>query len=243
MKFAVRTNIGLRHDNEDSYLVPSGDTAVSLFAVADGMGGSAAGDVASRITVETLAEASQSFTPENPRGQLKSAVLHANSSVYRIANSDRKKHGMGSTVVAAIVGKVGFLAANVGDSRLYLFHDSELTQITKDHSYVQMLVDAGEITPEEARTHPQRNLITQAIGIGIRTAVDLFEHEWSRGDLLLLCSDGLHGSVSSEEIASILSKSLTLDEKCDALIALALKNGDTDNITLILIENDGGADE
>lgn len=242
MKFAYKTDIGRRRDNEDSYLIPKADAAYPLFAVADGMGGHAAGDVASRITVETIAEAADSFCADTLKIQFRSAVLRANSNVYRLSNASKEKYGMGSTVVAAIVRDDAYLAANVGDSRLYHFHDAALTQITKDHSYVQMLVDGGDITPEEAKTHPQRNLITRAIGVNIRTQVDLFEMKWCTGDQLLLCSDGLHGAVSPEEIVSVLSSARTLDEKCGVLVELALKNGGTDNITVILILNDGGAD-
>ena len=240
MKYAYKTDIGHRAHNEDSFRIPSGAEAHPFVAVADGMGGHAAGAVASELVIQGINEELKDLRDGDLLGQLRRAVQKTNVNVFRAAQIDPEKRGMGSTLVCAVLDDRRYIVANVGDSRLYHFDGARIEQMTHDHTLVQMLVDAGEITREEARVHPRRNLITRAMGLGIRTDVDLFDCEWMAGDILLLCSDGLSGSVEESEMEAILSENISLDDMCARLVALALENGDTDNITVVLARCEGG---
>ena len=240
MKFAVKTDIGKRVHNEDSFLLSEKSEFPMLFAVADGMGGHAAGSVASSLLVEQLLVLDEKIEPGRELEMLRHAIEHANLGIYKAAEKDRSLRGMGTTLVAALLLQDGYLAANVGDSRMYQYHDHKLDTVTTDHSLVEQLVLAGAITKEEARVHPQRNIITRAMGVSPVVDVDLFERVWCAGDILLLCSDGLHGSLEEEDIISVLSSARTLESMCDILVQLALDNGGTDNITVILIRFEEG---
>lgn len=240
MKFAVKTEIGKRAHNEDSYLLPEGEALPLLFAVADGMGGHAAGSVASGIVVQKLGETNVSEFQEHEIEQLIGAIQRANLAVFEAAESDKTLYGMGTTLVCALVLGKSYLAANVGDSRLYYFDGKTLERVTTDHSLVEQLVQSGVITREEAKYHPHRNIITRGVGLSPTVDVDVFEREWSAGDLLLLSSDGLHGALEDEEIISVLSSDRPLEDMCEALVQLALSNGSTDNITLVLIRREEG---
>ena len=235
MKYAVKTDIGKRVHNEDSFLVPNKENFPLLFAVADGMGGHAAGAVASNLLVDQLREFDLDVETDRELGQFRQSIEKANLGVYQESEKDRTLRGMGTTLVAALLLGEKFIAANVGDSRMYRFHNGALETITTDHSLVEQLVLAGAITKEEARVHPQRNIITRAVGVSPVVDVDLFEREWVAGDILVLCSDGLHGAVDEEDIVSVLSTSRSLENMCEILVQLALDNGGTDNITVILI--------
>lgn len=254
MKYAVRTEVGKRAHNEDSYRIPrEGETCPALIAVADGMGGHAAGDLASGLLVASLDESAPEIASAlcgekaMPAAELLiQAIDRANMAIFSAAERDRTKRGMGSTLVAALfTDEAHFLAANVGDSRMYLYHAAEerLEQVTLDHSLVEQLVRDGILTPEEARVHPQRNIITRAMGVSRMVQADLFEREWQKGDVLLLCSDGLHGPVGDELLQEALAASVDLDETCEVLVQAALDIGGTDNITLILAVNDNGGNE
>jgi protein phosphatase len=240
MKFAVKTEIGKRAHNEDSYLLPDGEALPLLFAVADGMGGHAAGAVASGIVVEKLKDTNVSEFLEHEIEQLIGAVQRANLAVFEAAEADKKLFGMGTTLVCALVLGKSYLAANVGDSRLYYFDGKTLERVTTDHSLVEQLVQSGVITSEEAKHHPHRNIITRGVGLSPAVDVDVFERDWSAGDILLLCSDGLHGALEDEEMISVLSSDLSLDDMCEELVQLALINGSTDNITLVLVRREEG---
>ncbi len=235
MKYASKTDIGKRIRNEDALRIPVADASAQLIAVADGMGGHAAGALASSLALEVLGSelAAISLSPD-PIGALKSAIQRANVAVFRKSQTDLSLSGMGTTLICALLSEKRYIAANIGDSRLYHYDGEALVQVSHDHSYVEMLVQAGSITREEARFHPQRNLITRAMGLGLRVEIDIFDREWRAGDMLLLCSDGLSGSVSDMQIQEILSAKTVLEEKCDALVALALENGGSDNITVVL---------
>ena len=235
MKYAVKTDIGKRVHNEDSFLVPNKEGFPLLFAVADGMGGHAAGAVASNLLVDQLREFDLDVETDRELGQFRQSIEKANLGVYQESEKDRTLRGMGTTLVAALLLGEKFIAANVGDSRMYRFHNGALETITTDHSLVEQLVLAGAITKEEARVHPQRNIITRAVGVSPVVDVDLFEREWVAGDILVLCSDGLHGAVDEEDIVSVLSTSRSLENMCEILVQLALDNGGTDNITVILV--------
>lgn len=235
MNLTGKTTTGLRRQNEDSFFVYN-SPHFCVAAVSDGMGGHAAGETASRIAVETL-KSILCNTDLPDAALLRNAVLNANETVYSAASEDETLHGMGATLVSAVLFPDSFIAANVGDSRLYHYHLNVLTQITHDHSFVAELVRRKLITPEEAKTHPRRNLITRAIGTDCSVKVDLFPCDWYPDDILLLCSDGLSGSVDEEEISCILNSMSSLEEGCSKLIDLALQNGSSDNITVVLVQN------
>lgn len=239
MRVAAATEVGKRKQNEDSYLVLPTKTGLAC-AVSDGMGGHAAGATASRISVETLAEWI-GFPDADVESVLRRAVAQANETVYKLSLSDDSMFGMGATLVAAIATKKRFVVANVGDSRLYRFDGQTLTQITHDHSFVQELVRRGIISREEARTHPRRNVITRAIGTEQGVEPDLFEAEWNKGDCLLLCSDGLCGVLDDALMASVLQNEASLEQACQTLIEMALSHGSTDNITVVLVQNEEDA--
>ncbi len=238
MKFAGKTETGLRPQNEDCYMLLHTD-ALDAVAVSDGMGGHQAGEVASRLAVETLEHMLSSGSSDR-EAALSSAFIEANRAVHARASVSDEMYGMGCTLVAAILDEDHFTAANIGDSRLYHFNGTELLQITHDHSFVAELVRRGAITPEEAKTHPRRNIITRAVGTEARVFADIFSCEWKRGDMLLLCSDGLCGVLGEDEMVSHLVGCTDLDAACSALIERALIAGSRDNITVVLAENDGG---
>lgn len=235
MKFAVKTEIGKRAHNEDSFLLPKSEAQPLLFAVADGMGGHAAGAVASGIVVKKLREADLPCFQEREVEQLIGAVERANLAVFEAAENDPALFGMGTTLVCALVLGRTYLAANIGDSRLYYCSGETIERVTTDHSFVEQLVLSGVITRESARHHPNRNIITRGVGLSATVDVDVFEREWSAGDLLLLSSDGLHGSLEDEELLRVLSSERSLEQMCEELVQTALDNGSTDNITVIII--------
>ncbi len=240
MKFAVKSDIGKRVHNEDSYLLSEKSELPALFAVADGMGGHAAGSVASSLLVEKLSPFDRAVEPNRELELLRHAIENANLAVYRASEKDRALRGMGTTLVAALILGHDYIAANVGDSRMYHFSGKTLDTVTTDHSLVEQLVLAGAITKDEARVHPQRNIITRAMGVSPVVDVDLFERVWNPGDILVLCSDGLHGAVEEEDLVSVLSSGRSLESMCELLVQLALDNGGTDNITVILIRFEEG---
>lgn len=241
MKYASKTDIGQRLRNEDACLVPQAEEARPLAAVADGMGGHAAGELASRLLIEGLVREREALAlSSDPGDALEKAIQRINVEMFRTAQSDESLRGMGSTLVCALLLPERYFAASIGDSRIYHLHDDTLEQVSEDHSLVEMLVQSGQITREEARLHPQRNLITRAAGLALRAQIDLFERPWQNGDMLLLCSDGLHGSVTDDEIYEILRGGASLDEAAEALVSLALERGASDNITIVLVQNDTG---
>ncbi len=238
MRFAGKTETGLRPQNEDCYLLMHTDT-LDAVAVSDGMGGHQAGEVASKLAVDTLREMLLS-NHADAEAALSSAFVEANNAVHSRASQFDEMYGMGCTLVAAILRDDEFIAANIGDSRLYHFDGESMHQITHDHSFVAELVRRGAITAEEAKTHPRRNLITRAIGTEKRVPADIFTCEWKRDDMLLLCSDGLCGVLDDSEMAMYLQNCTDLDAACAALIERALSAGSRDNITVVLVKNDGG---
>ncbi len=236
MKYAVKTDIGKRANNQDSYLLPPDECSTCLFAVADGMGGHAAGALASKLLVDGLSANPGKFKTDREIKQLKNMIERVNLNVFEASENDETLQGMGSTLVCALILGEKYIAANVGDSRLYHFNGETIKRVTTDHSFVEQLVMQGAITREEARVHPQRNIITRAMGVSPTVDIDVFEHDWRPGDILLLCSDGLHGPVEEDEIVAILQSGQSLDEMSETLTQTALDNGGTDNITLILIQ-------
>jgi len=228
------TDVGrVREINEDRYLQRDD---LGLFAVADGVGGHQAGEIASQTSVETI---EAKFVEPTTEG-LVSAVEQANDAVWHLAQSAAEKRGMGTTLTAvALVNEAGeehLAVANVGDSRVYLFQQGELSQLTEDHSLVEELVREGQITREEARVHPQRSIITRALGMDPKVTVDhllLIPYE---GDRLLLCSDGLTNEVTDEQIGSILRRIGDPQEAAQELVRQARANGGNDNITVVVVD-------
>lgn len=242
------TDVGRkRKHNEDAYLL---DAERGLFVVADGMGGHAAGEVASRLTVESIQEfiAGTEDDHDNtwPFGynnrfsvdgnRLSTAVERANEKVMRAVVNRPELKGMGTTVVAALFDEKRATLVHVGDSRAYLLRDAELRRLTDDHSWVQEQVNAGILSEEEARSHPLKNVVTRALGGGAHVAVDLIEIPVGDGDRFLLCSDGLTGMVSDDEITAALTSQRPLEQIVRGLIDLANERGGVDNITAITVE-------
>ena len=236
---AGRTDVGRqRSANEDSLVV-----SPPLFAVADGMGGAKAGEVASAVAVEAVEGWRES--PEPVEAQLAGIVRDANRRIYDLAVADESRRGMGTTLTLAKVHGDEVSLAHVGDSRAYRLRDSELTQLTRDHSLVAELERSGQITPEAAEHHPQRSIITRALGPEPDVEVDTYTLAGREGDVFLICSDGLTSMISDEEVTSILRSSASLDEAADALVRAANQSGGKDNITVILFrlgEGEPGAE-
>ncbi len=207
----------------------------NLFILADGMGGHNAGDYASRYTVEVIVNAVRNSSEHSPAVVIRRAIAEANQAVMEKARTDIDLEGMGTTVVVATVQDRELCVANVGDSRLYVL-GADMEQITKDHSYVQEMVRRGEISPEVARIHPDRNIITRAVGGGREVEVDFFEVELKDGDRILMCSDGLTDMLEDEEIFEIINENQDIGAAMQELIDTANEYGGNDNITVILTE-------
>lgn len=237
MKFGSVCEKGRRPQNQDGVLCRFEEGCVPLAAVSDGMGGHLAGDAASALSLQVLEEATRSFSSQ-PQDILGIAFKQANEAVLDASRQDPGKEGMGATLVAALLYPDHFITANTGDSRLYLLEQGHLRQITHDHSYVQELVRMGVITEEQAMRHPKRNLITRCIGSEGDYEPDLFYIRWRKGDLLLLCSDGLSGVLPKETMEELLNEKGVPQKKCKKLVDLAYKKGSTDNITALIVEND-----
>ncbi|MCD8347100.1 MAG: Stp1/IreP family PP2C-type Ser/Thr phosphatase [Lachnospiraceae bacterium] len=238
MKVYSVTDIGKRRASNQDFIYAS-DQPVgnlpNLMIVADGMGGHNAGDLASRYTVESMIEYLGQAQEKRPIPLLSEAIHFANDRVIEKASTDKALEGMGTTVVAAVV-KDGYLyVANVGDSRLYLM-DQEISQITRDHSLVEEMVRMGELQRKDARSHPDKNVITRAIGVKSPVRVDFFDVKLEPGDHILLCSDGLTNMVEDEEILQIVKKCHSPKEAAQHLVNEANKNGGKDNISVVLAE-------
>ena len=258
-----KTDLGRTRDhNEDRFLVAdlSRKTASllpdvrqhdigprgTLLVVADGMGGAAAGELASEMATDTIYahllktwNAENEVTPQRFAYRLKEAVEVANASIHAHAKAHPEVRGMGTTTTAAGVLHDHLYLTQVGDSRAYLIRGGQAHQITKDQSLMQRLVEAGELTEEEAAQSERRNIILQALGPDPKVKVDLTHQELRRGDVLVLCSDGLSGQVKKDEIAQIVSTTPDLAAACDKLIALANARGGPDNITVVAARFDG----
>lgn len=208
----------------------------NLFVVADGMGGHKAGEYASKCAVETIVEDINTYQDTGIIKSLTMAIQHANAKIRQVANSDINYQGMGTTLVTATYSDDTLYVGNVGDSRLYVIGDG-IRQITTDHSLVEEMIRMGGLDREKARTHPDKNIITRAIGVVEVVDVDFFEVEdLKEGDIILMCSDGLSNMLTDNEIVEIVNARGTLEEKADNLVAAANRNGGKDNIAVILIE-------
>ena len=224
------TNVGkVRKNNEDSLIV----IEPKIFVVADGMGGQAAGEVASKTLVDTV----KNFLPPIPEPLdeeiLTKSILKANAQILKMAQENKSYRGMGTTATILHIYKNRAYYAHIGDSRLYRVRNKNLEQITEDHSYVETLVRRGELTPEEARVHPMKNILTQAVGADENISVDSGNLRLDTEDVFLLCTDGLTNMVTDEDILKILIES---ENPADDLIQAALNGGGHDNISVIVVK-------
>lgn len=243
MKFYAITDIGRKRELNEDYIYTSGQpigALPNLFIVADGMGGHKAGDYASMHTVDRFVEVIRELGEEHGvQDAINEAVTAANAYIYQRSRENSNLSGMGTTLVlASCIGNEA-IVANIGDSRLYLVNDA-MTQITRDHSLVEEMVTLGGIDREMARNHPDKNIITRAVGVKEKVAADFFEVDLTKGDKLLLCSDGLTNMLRDEEIYQIIQENKELEQAAKALIDAANKNGGRDNIAVVLVEPFGG---
>ena len=238
MRVYSATNIGMKRKMNQDYVFASQDTVgnlPNLFAVADGMGGHNAGDYASSHAVRILVDEIREDTDYNPVKVIRHAIETANTEIIEQAQKDEKLRGMGTTmVVATIVGQYAYVA-NVGDSRLYLIND-KIRQLSKDHSLVEEMVRLGGIKAEEARNHPDKNIITRAIGVKENVEPDIYEYRLKKGDIILMCTDGLSNMVEDEDMFNIVKGSRDVVEAVQMLIEKANSNGGRDNIGVIVAE-------
>lgn len=236
---AARTDVGIvRSGNEDSYLMLADR---GLFIVADGMGGHAAGEVASEMAVHIVSRevgSLRGMADAEAAERISRALVTANGAIFERTLAEHDKRGMGTTVTALALLPGRYLIGQVGDSRAYLLRDGELLQLTRDHSYVQEQVDAGLLTPEQARVHPYSNVITRCVGAGSEVVPDLYFGQLRAGDVLLLASDGLTGMLEDEQLARILSDPQGPQAWVDRMITEANRRGGLDNITTIVVKID-----
>jgi PPM family protein phosphatase len=231
LRVGARTDVGrVRQGNEDSYMVHD-----PLYAVADGMGGHQGGEVASKIALETLGRLTLEPSGDTAPS-LVDAVRQANRDVLEKAATDPGLHGMGTTLTALVTGGERVLLAHVGDSRAYLMRDGQMDQLTEDHTVVEGLVREGRLTPQEAEIHPQRSILTRALGVDGDIEVDETTHDVRPGDRILLCSDGLTGMVSEQEIQRIMAELEDPQRAAEALVDAANDAGGQDNITAVVLD-------
>lgn len=240
MKISAGTDVGMRREsNQDYYAVWENPDGAVFAVVCDGMGGHAGGNVASRMAAERiLGELKKNYrenmSSSSVKNMIESAIVLANLDIVDEAEINNELEGMGTTVVVAVITGDVCVIANVGDSRCYLVHADGIEQITKDHSLVQEMVDAGLITSEDASRHPRKNIITRALGISDDVEVDFFDADLGSDGRLLLCTDGLSNHITDDDIIECIA----VDDKASyaaELIALANKNGGTDNITAVVL--------
>lgn len=242
MKISGKTDIGMqRRSNQDSYATGELAGSVAWSVVCDGMGGANGGSIASATAVKTVSERlsssyRQGMSSNSICNLLKSAVAAANINVFDMAKSVESLSGMGTTIVVTIISDDTAYIVHAGDSRAYYISpDGKFKQITRDHSIVQTMIENGQITEEEARIHPRKNVITRALGVDEMLDVDYNEVDLSEGDGILICTDGLTNFVEKEDITNIL-QNYPLTECPDRLIELANKNGGGDNITVVIMQ-------
>ncbi len=239
MQIASLTDKGLvRETNQDSFAAGELSGEVAWLVVCDGMGGANGGNIASAMTVKSISESISSgyregMNSNSIRDLLISAASVANVSVYDMSKSVEALHGMGTTVVAAIIASGVAHIIHAGDSRAYIFDEGRLSQVTRDHSVVQMMRESGKLTPEEAKEYPRRNVITRALGVDRATEVEYNEVELSGSGMVFVCTDGLVNFVDDSEIEKTLKEN-KVDDCPRILIDLANKNGGADNITVVI---------
>ena len=240
MVFGACSDVGkVRKENEDSFYIPEINDDLKLFLIADGIGGQSHGKLASMMTVDEIVKfiIKNNDNVSDKATLIKDSIIHSNDIVKRFAEENSKFSGMGTTLVSLLVEEDLAMIASAGDSRCYMVRNKIISQLTLDNSYVQYLLQKGAITIEEAQNHPQRNLITKAIGMQDDIDIDVESIKLYPGDILLLCTDGLTTMLSDEEILHIiLKKKGNMQVKSEALVNSAKHKGGTDNITAILVE-------
>ena len=244
MQIASATDIGrIRLLNEDSHFIQKLTEEYCVAVVADGMGGHRAGDMASQLAIETIApylsNMPSGLSIEGCKSIVREAIEHANRNVYDLALANPDLHGMGTTVALVVATEKWFVTAHVGDSRVYLWenHVARLHQLTSDPSVVGELIKKGQITPEEAASHPHRNVLTRAVGTDLVVEIEFGNWMWNEGDQLMLCSDGLSNMVPESELCLRMEQGQSIGEDAKAFIQSALQHGGEDNITVAIIRN------
>jgi len=239
MNSIIKTHTGwVRQVNQDAGIIKHLDHDRLLVIVADGMGGHQAGEVASQMATQIIQEEVEAKWGTLAWEELLSqAVKQANVKIYERSKQSFELDGMGTTVIVGILGADQGLIAHVGDSRVYLSHASGFRQLTDDHSFVNILYKSGQITSEEARNHPQKNMLLRAVGTEAEIEVDLIPFAWSNGDRILFCTDGFSNHVSTERIADYLAAQKSVAQLGEEMLETALQLGGDDNITLVLVEN------
>ena len=240
MKEKTKTDIGAKRKTNQDFVFCSMEPVgglPNLFIVADGMGGHKAGDLASRYTVEKFLEVVRNSSDTNPITIIERGVSKANKELIEKSKESIDYEGMGTTfVVCTIIGDQIYIA-NVGDSRLYLVNN-EIQQITRDHSLVEEMINLGEIDRKNARTHEKKNIITRAVGVDSEVIPDFFEIDYTKGDIIMMCSDGLSNMIDDEDMKDIINQGNELEDIANNLIDVANNNGGKDNISVILVEPD-----
>jgi len=235
---AAGSDVGrVRKGNEDNFFADANEYR-GLFMVADGMGGHAAGEVASQMAVEVVSvdlEKLKDLESADALEMVSLALRHANRAVFERSAAERDKMGMGSTASVLVLADERFIVGHLGDSRIYLFRDGELRQITHDHSVVQEQIDAGLITRDAARNHKQSNVITRCVGMGWDVEPDITDGDVRQGDVFLLASDGLTGMVDDWRLKALLGSRATPERLVDAMISEANSRGGVDNITAVVV--------
>ena len=240
MRIAAKTDIGrVRNTNQDSYAAGELPNTVAWAVVCDGMGGAAGGNVASSTAVKIISEKITSLyrngmSPMSIKNMLVSAINAANISVFDMSRANKELEGMGTTVVCTVIVDGVAYIAHAGDSRAYAVSDKSVIQLTRDHSVVQELLEKGEITQNQAKTHPNKNIITRALGVDPDIKVDYYEYDLNSDDIIILCTDGLTNFVDSDMFENIIENN-PYYQIADLLVAQANKNGGGDNITVITL--------
>lgn len=235
--FAI-TDTGVKRQTNQDYIFCAENSVGSfpnLFIVADGMGGHKAGDYASRTCVDCVVDSVKQSTLKTPISIMEEAINRANEQILNDSRMYQEYEGMGTTFVSAVVIEMVMYVANIGDSRLYIINDKEIKQITEDHSLVETMIRNGEIGRKEARLHPNKNIITRALGTGPKVTADYFEVNLTKGDVLLMCSDGLSNMMEDDDIMYIVRRYAQLDSAGNKLVEKANECGGKDNISILLI--------
>lgn len=245
MRFYGLTDTGLKREkNEDSIYLPNENEGIKLFILADGMGGAKAGEKASELAIQVISEyINQNFskterTKEDIEMLIRKAIREANKKIYELSMKYEEYNGMGTTLIVVLIYRARLYIGHVGDSRVYRLRQSVIRQLTKDHSYVQELLSQGTITEEEARNHPQKNMLLKVLGCEEKLEPDVIIKGFVKGDILLICSDGLTNMVEDKNIYEIIMKNTSdLRIACEKLIDTANDNGGIDNVSAIIISS------
>ena len=235
----IKSDVGIVRELNEDYAKYVENEKFKAYVVADGMGGHNAGEVASKMATEKIIRyIEENFTEENKEEILKRAVLYANKEVYSFSHKEEEYTGMGTTLTACLITNKFIQIANVGDSSCFGIRNKNIEKITKDHSLVQELLDLGTISEEEAAKHPQKNVITRAIGTKDWVDIDVFNIELGKFQTLMLCSDGLSNEINKQDILSIINEADNINIACEKLVDVAKSRGGRDNITVMLFEGE-----